>query len=104
MIKFNNSFFLIFLVIIVLIPISIKIFLSFTSKLLIHTTQNVNTIERYNITVSNPPYFPIGKLLTMWNPDDTRIHYWLQSLAHPDKNKHVERFNFLNVYFMIFIW
>jgi hypothetical protein len=74
--------------------------LPFTSTSLRNTFQNRSALRRYNITASSPYYFPIGELLTKWNPDDTNTNNWLESPAHPTKNKHIQRFDFSNDYDM----
>jgi len=44
-----------------------------------------------------PVYYPLGELLSDWNPDDTRPEKWPMSRAHPNQAVgSVDRFDFQN--------
>jgi hypothetical protein len=52
--------------------------------------------ERSTIGGTYPHFFKLGELLKQWPSNNTKIHSWKRSPAHPSRGKGLFRFNFMN--------
>jgi len=56
--------------------------------------EHTSNIIRTQMQVSEPTYFTLLELFTIWPPNDTSANRWLESPAYPDKGHGIMRFRY----------